>query len=95
MGIDSGPLQPPSADRVYDIGPLTEVPFETKKRETVRERLATNLTYTVIATVIIPLITVAIFPERAAMMKELAPIIISPLIGVYGTVLGFYFGQQK
>jgi hypothetical protein len=91
----SPPPREQQQDRVYEIGPLSEAPFEIKKRESVRERLAITLTYTVIAAAILPMAAAIIFPDRAPIIKELAPIVIGPLIGIYGTVLGFYFSQNK
>lgn len=85
----------PSPDPVFDIGPLSDVPFEVRKRESVRERLAVTLTYTLIGTVAFLLIIVVLLPDRALIIKDIAPVLIGPLIGIYGAVIGFYFGSSK
>ena len=53
------------------------------------------LTCTVVGAVILPITAVVIFPDRAEAVKSLASILVAPLIGVYGTVLGFYFSESK
>jgi hypothetical protein len=79
-----------------DIGPLNEHPRTMEeRREGVRERLAMTLTYAVVGLGGLCVVLAVAFPDRAAKLSEITSVFLGPLIGVYGTVLGFYFSDKK
>ncbi len=86
------------ADRDDDSDVNIEAPikFEMRDRQndSVREKIAMRLTYAIITIILVPIIIVTIFPEKASAIKD-ASSIITPIVGIYGTIIGFYFGDKK
>lgn len=94
MALPVRSIKDPPDDTPLEIGPLS-APFELRARESVRGMLAIVLTCAIIALMFLSLVGVFLEPTRAAAVKEIISIFITPFIGVYGTVLGFYFSQNK
>ena len=84
-----------NAAEVLDLRPLEKPSTIQWHRETIREKIALLLTYSIIAITVIPVLAVIAFPASAAAIKEVATSIIPAAIGIYGTIIGFYFGRDK
>ena len=76
----------PRAGREYDPGPA---------RERTRGYLAGGLT--VLLGLIIVLAFLLVFTDEATVKqtKELLGVVLTPVIGLVGTVVGFYFGEKS
>jgi hypothetical protein len=83
-------------DDEHDIDIKDPIKFEMRDRQkdSVREKIEMRLTYAIITIVLVPIIVVAVFPEKASAIKG-ALSIITPIVGIYGTIIGFYFGDKK
>ena len=84
-----------NGSEVVDLSPLEKPSTIQWHRETIREKIALLLTYSIIAITVIPVLAVIVFPASAAAIKEVAASIIPAAIGIYGTIIGFYFGRDK
>ena len=76
------------------VGPPETLSLVEQRRDNVREKIALRLTYMMITIVLIPIVTSIIFPDRAGAIKEIASSMLGPMVGIYGVVLGFYFGTR-
>jgi hypothetical protein len=89
---NAGPRPP---NEFYDIGPLTPPDTVDIKREDLRRHITRLLTYTVIIISLAAVAAVIAAPDRLSALKEILPIIFTGLFSVYGTAIGFYFGQKE
>lgn len=81
---------------IVEIGSLNTKPETTEtRRENVRERLAMTLTYAVIGLGGLCIALSVIFPDRSENLTKIASSFLGPMIGVYGTVMGFYFNDKR
>jgi hypothetical protein len=80
---------------VLDLGPLENPRTIQWHRETIREKIALLLTYSIIGITVVPILAVIAVPSSASAIKEVAASIIPAAIGIYGTIIGFYFGRDK
>ena len=76
--------EPPEV-RPFDPGPT---------RERVRGWLAGGLSVLLAVIVLGSGVTVAVNPKRLTVMVELLKLVFAPVVGLVGSVLGFYFGAQ-
>jgi hypothetical protein len=89
---DVAPYAPLSLDEVRDLASTR--PFDpTRAREDVRRLLATGILGTLIATIVGIFVLVAVMTPRdlSAIIQTVFP----ALIGITGTVMGFYFGSHQ
>jgi len=80
---------------ILDLGPLEKPQTIQWHRETIREKIALLLTYSIIGITVVPILAVIAVPSSASAIKEVAASIIPAAIGIYGTIIGFYFGRDK
>jgi len=78
-----------------DVPQLEKIQVTERRKDMVREKIAILLTYAIIAISVIPIIDVVIFPEKAASIRDVAVSIIPAVAGIYGAIIGFYFGEKK
>ena len=64
-------------------------------KNSVREKIAMRLTYSVITISLVPIIGAVIFPDRSPAIRDVAVSIIPAVVGIYGTIIGFYFGDKR
>ncbi len=78
--------RPEFIERPYDPQP---------EREKRRGQLAMTLVWTLIVMVMASFLGVALKVFSITDMKDLAPLLITPFIGLVGAAIGFYFGSSK
>jgi hypothetical protein len=95
--MDNIPLHQPAAPtqeaEIIEVGHLENPSTVDLRRDNIREKIALHQTYLVIVATVMPIVAAVIFPDRAASIKEISTSIIPIIIGIYGTIIGFYFGQ--
>lgn len=77
-----------------EIKPLEEQKTVDRRTPVVRERLAIGLMVIVPVTIIAALVAAAV-SHNAATIKEIAVVVIPPLIVALSGILGFYFGTKQ
>jgi hypothetical protein len=77
------------------VRPLEEIQLRERQKNPVREKIAMRLTYAIVAISLTPILGAAIFPEKATAIRDVAVSIIPAVVGIYGTIIGFYFGENK
>ena len=66
------------------------------KRESARQTVAIIVAVTILAVVICSFITLWTFSARSVTdLKVLLDILFAPIIGIFGAVVGFYFGANS
>lgn len=97
------PPEPPKddEDKEIDVGKFSrpdvryiEATIEWSKHS-LREKIALRLTYAVIVLAVVPIIAVIFFPQSSGSIRDVTAPISSGVIGIYGTIIGFYFGKNK
>jgi hypothetical protein len=81
--------------QVADVGTIEEPPNVEWRRDNLRARIALLLTYAVIVMMVVPIVAVVAFPASAAAIKEVTTVVIPATIGIYGSIIGFYFGRSR
>ena len=82
-------------DLEITIAPLEEFKLKERQKDLVREKIAMILTYATVAISLTPIVGAVIFPEKATAIRDVAVSIIPAVAGIYGTIIGFYFGEKK
>jgi hypothetical protein len=90
------------AENELDLGKLDKPPVARHTPATIewhnhnlRAKIALRLTYAVIILTVVPIIAVVFRPQGAPALKDIGAAIIPATIGIYGTIIGFYFGGAK
>lgn len=78
-----------------DLGLRTTSYNPDPGRDRTRARLAYLLTGAVLAIVLTALLFVATGAMETSDLESVSAALLTPVIGLVGTVLGFYFGQQR
>src|SRR5277367_1107807 len=78
-----------------EVGSLETVKTIALRRVHMQEWLAISITVMIGILVAILIISIAMFPVRSANIKDIAGFTVGPLIGIYATVMGFYFGSKS
>lgn len=83
-------------DEDYEIEVGKPIAPRVKDRsDETRRPIAMWLTVAIIGFAFVGLLGVMFLPDRAAAIKDQTSTTLAMLVGVYGTVLGFYFGKAK
>ncbi|HEY2552757.1 MAG TPA: hypothetical protein VGI64_19485 [Streptosporangiaceae bacterium] len=95
--LDLTALEPPGAERLPEDKPLANAaPFNP---ELWHERVRTGVAIAIIGAVILEsiILTIAFVAGRIAgsALSAATAAVITPLVGIAGTVLGFYFGTHR
>ncbi|WP_349958074.1 hypothetical protein [Rhizobium sp. ZPR3] len=81
-------------DDETEVGAPIAPRVKDRKDET-RRPIAIWLTIAIIAFAFVGLLGVIFLPDRAPAIKDQTATTLAMLVGIYGTVLGFYFGKTK
>ena len=74
---------------------IPKSPFDPKEaRERVRSQIAQLLIVLLFVTVVSSFL-IFVYDTNREEVKDLLGLIFTPLVGIIGTVLGFYFGSEK
>jgi len=68
---------------------------DLQTKESVRHKTALWLTFGMIFVTSVPILLAALLPTEITKVKDIAVAIIPAATAVYGTIVGFYFGQKK
>ncbi len=60
-----------------------------------RARIAMALTIGFLALSLVPVLACLLRPDGADAIAKLATTVIPPVAAIYGTIIGFYFGQRR
>ena len=84
LGRASGGVSPPST-----------APFDpSPEREKIRGYIALGLVILLAIVVLVPLIALVICREIDGQLEKVIQLLMSPLVGIVGAVIGFYFGGR-
>lgn len=95
MGIDLTVGEPVDAEKV-DVSEAQFALGESlaDKRENVRGKLAQGLTLLLAVVVLGAGAVLVAAPDRLEVMSEFLKIVFTPLVGLVGSAIGFYFGSR-
>ena len=104
-GNDQGPVSvdlstieqtapPPTAESEVAVVPLTFRQRILTRQETVRTALAVGAFSSLVAILAILLISVA-GEITADNIEQIATVVVTPLTGIVGTIIGFYFAERR
>lgn len=86
--------EPNDPDEIV-VDPMEQLTIVERQKDPVRQKIAMRLTYAMISITLIPIIAAAVFPDRALAIRDVAVSIIPAVAGIYGTIIGFYFGEKR
>jgi hypothetical protein len=84
---------PPAPAAPLPIGPQPYDP--TRERERMRGYIAMSLLALLIGVIVAMLLGLATGRLAIEALEKVAAVILSPVIGLFGAVIGFYYGEQS
>ena len=85
----------PFVPTTTDLGAPIEPQTIEVKREHVRKSVTMTLTYAISTISGAVIASAIIWPDRVPAIKEIVPLIVPGLFGIYGAIIGYYFGETK
>lgn len=77
-----------------ELTPHTELESIARRRERIRGYLAIGLVALFALTIAASFLLVWLFPYKLSELKDVLPLVLTPVTSVVSAVLGFYYGAQ-
>ena len=77
------------------IGRIESVKTLAVRRANMQAWLAISMTIMIGVLATLSLFAAIVYPDRFSAIKDMISFILGPLIGIYATIVGFYFGAKS